>query len=75
MKPHWKKPDGDNLEKFLFDCCTRTVWTDDAQVAGVMRTKTWVNKETGWVEMYVTEIPVAPIDKEAITKTVWQNLK
>lgn len=75
MQPHWQKPDGDNLEKFLFDCCTRTLWTDDAQVAGILRTKTWVNKEVGSVELYVTEIPVNKLDRELVMKSIWQNLE
>ena len=75
MQPHWQKPDGDNLEKFLFDCCTRTLWTDVAQVAGILRTKTWVNKEVGSVELYVTEIPVNKLDRELVMKSIWQNLE
>jgi Holliday junction resolvase RusA-like endonuclease len=29
---HIKKPDKDNLEKFLKDCCNGIVWVDDSQV-------------------------------------------
>jgi Holliday junction resolvase RusA-like endonuclease len=30
---HVKKPDIDNLDKFLMDCCNGVVWVDDKQVA------------------------------------------
>jgi Holliday junction resolvase RusA-like endonuclease len=30
--PHVKKPDTDNLVKFLKDCCNQTLWKDDSQV-------------------------------------------
>lgn len=30
---HTKKPDKDNLEKFVMDCCNGVVWHDDSQVA------------------------------------------
>jgi Holliday junction resolvase RusA-like endonuclease len=73
--PHWKTPDGDNLEKFLFDCCTRTLWVDDSQVSWIVRSKTYTKEEEGWTELYVTEIPTGPIDNEALMKTIWQNLK
>ncbi len=30
---HWRKPDKDNLEKWLSDICTKIVYTDDCQIA------------------------------------------
>lgn len=36
-----KKPDIDNLEKALLDALNGVFWLDDAQVAGVVKTKTY----------------------------------
>jgi Holliday junction resolvase RusA-like endonuclease len=37
-KPHDKKPDRDNLEKFIFDALRGVLYTDDAQIAdGIVR--------------------------------------
>lgn len=30
---HWRKPDKDNLEKWLCDICSKIVYTDDSQIA------------------------------------------
>jgi Holliday junction resolvase RusA-like endonuclease len=37
--PHVKKPDVDNMLKFLKDCCNGIVWHDDAQVTEVAAAK------------------------------------
>jgi Holliday junction resolvase RusA-like endonuclease len=33
FQPHTKKPDLDNLDKFINDCMNGIVWKDDSQVA------------------------------------------
>jgi Holliday junction resolvase RusA-like endonuclease len=38
---HTKKPDLDNLVKFLKDCCNGVVWVDDAQVVSVQSDKVY----------------------------------
>lgn len=73
--PHWKKPDGDNLEKFLFDCCSRIVWQDDAQVAWMIRSKVWTNEPEGWTDFFVTEIPETTLNLDELLKTIWNVLK
>lgn len=30
---HWKKPDGDNLQKFCWDALNGIYWNDDAQIS------------------------------------------
>jgi len=30
---HWKKPDGDNLQKFVWDALNGIYWKDDSQIA------------------------------------------
>ena len=36
---HTKKPDTDNMIKFLKDCCNGIVWHDDSQVTVIVATK------------------------------------
>ncbi len=49
--PHTKKPDLDNLAKFLKDCCNEVVWKDDSQVCRLYASKAYsVNPRT---EMFV----------------------
>ena len=38
---HAKRPDTDNLIKFVKDCCNRVVWHDDSQVAVVRGMKVY----------------------------------
>src|SRR5574343_2085618 len=38
---HTKKPDLDNLVKFVKDCCNGVLWKDDAQVFSLTATKAY----------------------------------
>ena len=38
---HTKKPDIDNLCKFLFDCCNGVVFNDDSQIFQLSASKTY----------------------------------
>jgi Holliday junction resolvase RusA-like endonuclease len=41
---HTKKPDVDNMLKFLKDCCNGVVWHDDSQVVSVLASKAYSDK-------------------------------
>lgn len=56
-----KRPDGDNLDKFLFDALTGVVWRDDSQVAWLLRSKSYTREEEGATILFVKEMaPGAP---------------
>ena len=41
---HVKKPDVDNLLKYLKDCCNEVVWHDDSQVVSVAASKVYARE-------------------------------
>ena len=51
---HTKKPDTDNLIKFVKDCCNEIVWHDDSQIVGIRAYKAY--GETPNTEFVVNEI-------------------
>jgi Holliday junction resolvase RusA-like endonuclease len=40
---HTKKPDLDNLEKFILDCCNGLLWKDDSQIIAINSVKHYSN--------------------------------
>lgn len=44
---HDKKPDLDNLEKHLLDCCNGVLWVDDKQIDCVLKRKSY-SMTPGW---------------------------
>jgi len=44
---HDKKPDLDNLEKHLLDCCNGVLWEDDKQIDRVLKRKCY-SETPGW---------------------------
>lgn len=57
--PHYKKPDTDNLEKFLNDSANGVIWTDDSRIAFSYRSKTYTKFNTGETLLYVAQVPDA----------------
>lgn len=55
-KPHNKRPDGDNLEKFLNDSLNGVVWTDDSQIAWLVRSKSLTKAKEGETILFVREL-------------------
>jgi hypothetical protein len=72
--PHWIRPDGDNLEKFLNDCCKGIVWEDDSQISWILRSKSKSSEEKGRTIFYVQEMPDAFPDYEAIMKIMTEHI-
>ena len=56
-KQHMKKPDADNLEKFLNDSLNGVVWKDDAQVSWLIRNKSITHDTTGSTDVHIISIP------------------
>jgi Holliday junction resolvase RusA-like endonuclease len=54
--PHYKKPDGDNLDKFLGDALKGVVWKDDAQIVWMLRSKTFTAAKEGETILYVRQL-------------------
>jgi len=54
--PHIKKPDGDNLEKFLNDALKGVVWSDDSIIAWLLRSKTVTHAREGQIQLFVREL-------------------
>lgn len=63
-----KKPDADNLEKFLNDSLKGLIWKDDAQISWLLRSKTYVDDPVGSVYLKVIELPDEPANITEITK-------
>jgi Holliday junction resolvase RusA-like endonuclease len=62
MLNHAKRPDGDNLEKFLNDSLNGVLWTDDSQIACILRTKTYTKEREGSTVLFVRELPLFNAD-------------
>lgn len=54
--PHIKKPDGDNLEKFLNDSLNGIIWNDDARIAWIVRSKSITSAKVGETIIFVREL-------------------
>lgn len=72
--PHLKKPDGDNLEKFLNDALTGCVWDDDSRVAWMLRSKTLTSEKEGYVVFYAKEISNTETDYTEILHAIQDNI-
>lgn len=74
LKPHTKRPDGDNLEKFVNDALTGVLWVDDSQIAYMVRSKTYTIAKHGHTTICVHELQSeAPHYTELLT-AITENL-
>lgn len=73
-RPHIKRPDGDNLEKFLNDALTGVVWEDDARIAWILRSKTTTNEKKGYTIFYAQEISDSQPDYEGILQAIREHI-
>jgi hypothetical protein len=72
--PHIKRPDGDNLEKFLNDSLTGVVWEDDARVSWILRSKTITSEKEGYTIFYAQEINDAGPDYHGILEAIREHI-
>ena len=73
-RPHIKRPDGDNLEKYLNDALTGVVWADDARIAWMLRSKTITSSKEGYTIFYAQEIADDKPDYQAILETIKEHI-
>ena len=52
---HTKKPDLDNLEKFVYDCLNYVVWKDDSQIVESIAKKFYSDKPKTEIKIWTTE--------------------
>jgi Holliday junction resolvase RusA-like endonuclease len=72
--PHIKKPDGDNLEKYLNDSLTGSVWDDDSRVAWLLRSKTTTSDKEGYTIFYAQEINEKETDYEELLIAIKEHI-
>ena len=75
LTPHIKRPDKDNLEKFLMDALKDVVWDDDARIAWTLNSKTITKHKTGETILYVQELDFSKPDYEDFMKIIEQHIK
>ena len=73
--PHYRKPDADNLEKFLNDCLSGVLWDDDCQISWILRSKSKTSRKDGFTVIYVEEIPDAPVNYDAIMQSINEHIR
>lgn len=73
--PHIKRPDGDNLEKFLNDACNGLVWDDDAKIAWLLRSKSTTSDKTGHTTIFVKEIPMQIPDYHSLIANIMEHIE
>lgn len=54
IRPHTKKPDLDNMIKFVKDCANGILWADDSQVFSVHASKEYAHKTNPSTEIIIT---------------------
>jgi Holliday junction resolvase RusA-like endonuclease len=72
--PHSYRPDGDNLEKFLNDSLNGVLWTDDANIAIMVRIKSYCKSKHGETVIYAKELPFGAINYDEITQIIKENM-
>lgn len=75
MCPHTKKPDGDNLEKFLNDALNGVVWQDDSHIAWLVRSKTITQEKEGETIVFAKEIDSNTLDYADIVEEIIAQIK
>jgi Holliday junction resolvase RusA-like endonuclease len=73
--PHDKKPDADNLEKFLNDALKGLIWSDDAKISWLLRSKTHINALKGEIILYVREMGEGRIDYNFLLEDIQKHIK
>jgi Holliday junction resolvase RusA-like endonuclease len=70
-----KKPDGDNLEKFLNDSLNGVLWDDDSKITWLYRSKTITDSKQGETVIFVREMSNGPADYELILSDIVEHMK
>lgn len=75
MTPHNKRPDIDNLMKFVNDALNGVLWRDDSQIAYCMMTKSFTQDKKGYTELYAKELGDAKYNFDEIQKLINEFLR
>lgn len=73
--PHFKKPDADNLEKFLNDSLRGIVWEDDSRIAWLLRSKSLTSDKVGSTVIFVREMTLGQPDYEQILSDIQEHIE
>lgn len=73
--PHAKRPDGDNLDKFLNDSLSGLIWVDDAQISWMVRSKSLTHAKEGETVIFVRELNNALPNYEVILSEINQHIE
>lgn len=73
--PHYKKPDTDNLEKFLNDSANGVIWSDDARISYSYRSKTYTKFRVGETLLYAAQVPDALPDYYLLWQALLDNIE
>lgn len=55
-KLHTQKPDLDNLEKYILDCCNKILYEDDSQIVKIKSSKQWAEQARTEIRIKKMEI-------------------
>ncbi len=75
LHPHAKRPDGDNLEKFLNDALKGIIWDDDAKISWLLRTKSLTTDKEGSTTIFVRELEPTEPDYPLIITDILENIE
>ncbi len=72
--PHTKRPDGDNLEKFLNDSLNGILWEDDCKISWELRSKSITSDREGSTIVFVRELPEGKPDYLQLLNDIKENI-
>lgn len=73
--PHFIRPDGDNLEKFINDALNGILWKDDAIICWMLRSKTITFSKEGSTTIFVRELTENATDYKLLMQDIYENIK
>lgn len=73
--PHIKRPDGDNLEKYLNDALNGIVWDDDSRIAWLVRSKSLCYETEGETVIFVRELNNETPNYDLIMSDIIEHIK
>lgn len=68
--PHWHRPDGDNLEKFVNDALRGVVWDDDSRISVILRIKQECDCKTGSTLLGVFPLEHATLEYTSLLESM-----
>lgn len=75
LLPHDKRPDIDNLQKFINDSLNGICFEDDGQIVWLLASKTFTADKEGSTELFLAELPTALPDYELLLRLISENIR